>query len=676
MRGSLAKMLSAGIAALFIVGVFDAPSSAELRPIAPGGAVQEGFGTEAIVTFDDAYGDAQPAGGDIIAAGANAPSGGNFLLGVSAAMFDSPYGQRWFDKKTAVFWDIDTNFDGVPEYKALFINTSGEVSAVLIHASGFGDVCVGYPTWDETGFYGVEFETSCLGNPASFRFAATFTFVGPLSNVTSSDRSPDAGWSDPIGNDSYNGPPLPSETLTVSKNGNGDGEITSNALGIACGATCSASFPQFAGVALTNMPAVDSTFDGWSGACTGVGPCVVPMNIARSVTGTFSAIASNSSFAAVSPARLMETRFDVGTTVDTRYRWIGQRDAGSVTQLRVAGRGGVPGGAVAVVLNVTVTRAEVPGFVTVFPCGSTRPSASSLNFAAGQTVPNAVIAKVGVGGTVCLFTSAATDLIVDVNGYFPSASPFVALSPARLMESRVGVGSTVDSQFWQIGQRAAGSVTELRVAGRGGTPDTAVAVALNVTVTGPQGPGFVTVFPCGSARPSASSLNFVADQTVPNAVLAKVGSNGSVCIFTSVATDLIVDVDGYFPVGLSFAALSPARLMESRYGEGSTVDTRYWQLGPRAAGSVTELKVTGRGGVPSNAVAVVLNVTVAGPQGPGFVTIFPCGSALPGASNLNYSTGQTVPNMVIAKVGAGGSVCLFTSAATDLIVDVNGTFQP
>jgi hypothetical protein len=87
---------------------------------------------------------------------------------------------------------------------------------------------------------------------------------------------------------------------------------------------------------------------------------------------------------------------------------------------------------------------------------------------------------------------------------------------------------------------------------------------------------------------------------------------------------------------------------------------------------VTELLVAGRGGVPGDAVAVVLNVTVTGPSGPGFATVFPCGSEPPNASNLNYAAGQTIPNAVTARVGSGGKVCVFTHAETDLIVDVNG----
>ena len=92
--------------------------------------------------------------------------------------------------------------------------------------------------------------------------------------------------------------------------------------------------------------------------------------------------------------------------------------AGEVA-LSVVGRGGVPSGATAVVLNVTAVDASASGYVTVYPDGSARPLASNLNVGPGQTVPNLVVAKLGSNGKVCLYNHAGTvDLVADVNGYF------------------------------------------------------------------------------------------------------------------------------------------------------------------------------------------------------------------------------------------------------------------
>jgi hypothetical protein len=83
------------------------------------------------------------------------------------------------------------------------------------------------------------------------------------------------------------------------------------------------------------------------------------------------------------------------------------------------------------------------------------------------------------------------------------------------------------------------------VAGRAGVPADAAAVLLNVTATGPGGGGFVTVHSCGTAQPNASNLNFAAGQTIAASVMARVGVDGKVRVFTSEVTNLLVDVAGW-----------------------------------------------------------------------------------------------------------------------------------
>jgi hypothetical protein len=170
--------------------------------------------------------------------------------------------------------------------------------------------------------------------------------------------------------------------------------------------------------------------------------------------------------------------------------------------------------------------------------------ASNINFVAGQTIANAVIAKTGHFG-VCIYSSATTHLVVDVAGYYPTQAAFKSLTPARLLDSRAGQ-STVDRRFNGIGPRLAGSTTELDVGGRGGVEPNATAAALTVTVTEPELPGFVTVYPCGSPRPRASTVNFAAHQTIANAVLIQPNSDGRVCMYSSVTTHLVADVDGFY----------------------------------------------------------------------------------------------------------------------------------
>jgi hypothetical protein len=108
----------------------------------------------------------------------------------------------------------------------------------------------------------------------------------------------------------------------------------------------------------------------------------------------------------------------------------------------------------------------------------------------------------------------------------------------------------------------------VKATGVAGVPGTATAVALNVTAVGPEGWGYLTVWPCGSAQPEASNVNVVSAGAVePNSVLAKVDGTGEVCIATSSPTDVLVDVAGWFTSG--FESLSPRRTVDTRNGIGT-----------------------------------------------------------------------------------------------------------
>ena len=374
-------------------------------------------------------------------------------------------------------------------------------------------------------------------------------------------------------------------------------------------------------------------------------------------------------FVPLTPARLADTR-PGELTVDTQFAGDGVRSRGSTLELVVAGRAGVALDAAAVALNVTAASPLGDGFVTVFPCGASQPTASSVNYTTGAVVPNAVVTKVGSGGLVCLFVSEATHLVVDVTGFFPASTTLQSINPARVLETRPGL-LTIDGSQQGDRLRAASSTTAVQITGRASVPSGATAVVLNVTVTEAQGAGFVTAFPCGAPIPTASNINYVAGSTVAGLVVAKIGDGGAVCLFTSTATHLIADVDGYFPAITSYQALNPARLLETRAAE-STIDGQFLGAGLLPAGTVTELAVTGRGGVPVGATTVVLNVTVTEPTAPGFITVYPCGITRPLTSNLNYEVGTTTANAAIVQVGTAGTVCLFNSNPTQLVADVSG----
>jgi len=377
---------------------------------------------------------------------------------------------------------------------------------------------------------------------------------------------------------------------------------------------------------------------------------------------------------AMVPKRLLDTRIGPDfVTVDHVGEGGGERDAGAVTVVPVAGRANLPSDSSSVALTVTVTEATAAGFVTVWPCGAERPTASNLNFTAGATVANTVVSKVSSDGSVCIYNQTPAQLVVDVDAFMPAGSSVDAVVPARLLDTRSGAPyTTIDHVGEGGGRPGAASVTVLPVAGRAGVPVDAAGAVLTVTVTDPAANGFVTVWPCGTDRPTASNLNHSSGATVANTVVSKLG-NGSVCIFNQVPTHIVVDVDGFLAAGSHVTSLVPGRLFDSRSGpDFVTVDHQQEGVGKLDADRFAYLYVGLRAGVGFPVGSVVLTVTVTEPSADGFITIWSCEVDRPTASNLNYAAGQTVANTVVTMAAVGGEVCIYTKSPTHLVVDVNG----
>jgi len=367
-------------------------------------------------------------------------------------------------------------------------------------------------------------------------------------------------------------------------------------------------------------------------------------------------------FVPLTPTRVLDTRAGakVGNAAGT----------GTPLTLSLFGKGGLPSGGIdAVALNVTVVEGDNPtiggGYVTVYPCG-TRPDASNVNFTTGQTVSNSLIAELSASGTVCFYVYGSAHLLVDVSGYFPVGSEFMSLTATRILNTRSG--ATVGNAL------GTGAPFLLQVSGQGGVPLSGVgAVALNVTVTQTENPtiggGYVTVYPCGT-RPESSNVNFTSGQTVSNSLIAQLSASGTVCFYVYGSAHLLVDVSGYFPVGSEYMPLTATRILNTR--SGATVGNA------AGTGAPFVLQVSGQGGVPLSGVgAVALNVAVTQTDSPtiggGYVTVYPCGTR-PDASNLNFTTGQTIANSVIAPLSAAGTVCFYVYGVAHLLVDVSGYF--
>jgi subtilisin family serine protease len=260
---------------------------------------------------------------------------------------------------------------------------------------------------------------------------------------------------------------------------------------------------------------------------------------------------------------------------------------------------------------------------------------------------------------------------------------YVPLTPARFLDTRsMATGArTFDGNDLGCGAVGQGlmNVRTLVVEGRAGIPSTGVdAVAVNVTVVSPTSSNYVTVYPSGTPKPNASNINFVAGQNIPNMAIVKVGNDGKIAIYNEGgSTQVIVDVVGWFPDGSDYTGVDPQRLLDTRSCSGcDTIDGLYEAEGALVAQETFFLPVVGRGTIPLTGVgAVALNVTVASPTASNYLTVYPSGAPQPTASNLNFTAGQTIANMVIAKVGNDGKIAIFNNAgSTQVLVDVVGWF--
>ncbi|HAP76506.1 MAG TPA: hypothetical protein DCR14_10525 [Acidimicrobiaceae bacterium] len=383
-------------------------------------------------------------------------------------------------------------------------------------------------------------------------------------------------------------------------------------------------------------------------------------------------------FHGLTPARLLETRGEPNSTIDDLFEGGGVLGAAATLELDIAGRGGVPNDAGAVALNVTAINPSATSYITVYPTGQTRPTASNLNLAAGRTVPNMVIVPLGTDGHIDIYNNAGTThLAVDVLGWFPAGSAFQGLTPARLLETRGEPNSTIDDLFEGGGVLGAAATLELDIAGRGGVDENAAAVVLNVTAINPSATSYITVYPTGQTRPTASNLNLAAGRTLPNMVIVPLGTNGHIDIYNNAGTThLAVDVLGWIPESPSaFQGLTPARLLETRGEPNSTIDDLAEGGGVLGAAATLELDIAGRGGVPDDAGAVALNVTAINPTATSYITVYPTGQTRPTASNLNLAAARTLPNMVIVPLGTNGHISIYNNAGTThLAVDVLGWF--
>jgi DNA-binding beta-propeller fold protein YncE len=366
-------------------------------------------------------------------------------------------------------------------------------------------------------------------------------------------------------------------------------------------------------------------------------------------------------FVPVAPCRVVDTRSDGGP-----ISGYSSRDF-SIIQSSC----GIPPTANAFSLNVTAVPQGPLGYLTIWPTAERQPTVSTMNSPDGRTKANAAIVPAGYQGSVSVFVTDTTNVILDINGYFTSAGEqtrqFYPLPPCRVIDTRGDAGD-LGGPYLQGGAQRDFPVTESLCISPGVS---AQAYSFNVTAVphaSGQRLGYLTVWPEGQPQPVVSTLNNPTGTTVANAAIVPAGTGGGITVYPSQDTDLVVDINGYFASpgqgGLSYYPSYPCRVIDTRENNG-----RPFQ------GELTVNVVGSACAPPPNTQAFIFNATVVPPGPLGYLTLWADGSGQPLVSTLNAADGSIASNMAIVPT-ANGSIDAYASALTQLILDLSGYFAP
>lgn len=368
-------------------------------------------------------------------------------------------------------------------------------------------------------------------------------------------------------------------------------------------------------------------------------------------------------FVPITPCRLADSRHPDGPFGGPQI--IGQTSRDFIIP---DGSCNIPINAQAYSLNVAVVPAGPLGYITVWPTGQPMPVVATLTSVDGRTRSNAAIIPAGANGAISVFASNTTDVVLDINGYFvlatnETALAFYPVTPCRIADTRKPLG--------QLGSPSlAGGLSRTFpiLSASCGVPPTAQAYSLNFAAVTTAPLGYLTAYPTGQTRPVVASLNDMTGTTVANAVIVKAGTSGSIDVFATNTTDLVIDIDGYFAPaavgGLSLYPVTPCRLLDTRKPSGTT---------PPFTGE-QDIPVSGATcGIPANAQATVVSATVVPSSAFGFLTMWAWGTIQPVVATLNAVDGAVTSNLAIVPT-SNGQICVWATNPTQLVIDTFGYF--
>jgi hypothetical protein len=303
-------------------------------------------------------------------------------------------------------------------------------------------------------------------------------------------------------------------------------------------------------------------------------------------------------------------------------------------------------------------------YLTAWPAGESQPLVSTLN-SDGRIKANAAIIPAGTNGGVSVYATDATQLILDIDGYFVPAGTtsglqFYPVTPCRVADTR-----NADAPLGGPSLTGETSRAFPILSSACGIPSTAEAYSLNVTTVPHSSLDFLTAWPAGESQPLVSTLNAPTGAITANAAIVPAGTGGDISIYVSDPADVILDVNGYFAPagagGLSLYTVTPCRVLDTRNGAGAFDGA----LVVAVQGSTCA--------PPATAQAYVLNATVVPSNGLGYLTLWQDGETQPFVSTLNAGDGAITSNMAIVPT-SNGNIDAFSTNPTNLILDLSSYF--
>ncbi|MBU6215655.1 MAG: hypothetical protein KGR17_03545, partial [Acidobacteria bacterium] len=307
-----------------------------------------------------------------------------------------------------------------------------------------------------------------------------------------------------------------------------DGYVTAFATGTTRPTTSSLTLRKgvTAGNAVTSIIGADGSISIYNAN----GLTNITVDLMGVYDGAIPVSTSGGGFTPVVPTRVLDTRTTSGGAIGPDL----------AVPVKIKGVAGVPTTATAVALKLVAVQPTADGYVSVYPVGELRPVLSSLNFQAGITVGNSVVAELNTGqDSINVYNANGnTHVVIDVAGYWDPSSRnggFTPIAPVRAYDSRttsaLGAAQSVDINLLKVGDVPLDNVE---------------AVVLNVTGVNPTADGYLTVWPTGRTRPTAAALNNKTGLVRSSQVIVPVGVGGKISVFNANGSShVVVDVVGW-----------------------------------------------------------------------------------------------------------------------------------